>query len=541
MRRLRKPICLVAAIVILTVIMTGTVIYVKKTDQSGATYSNPLWEAPDPYVILHDGMYYRTYPAKGNQIVVAVSESLVTRGTPTVVYEFPSGNWNSTAVWAPLALFQWDDGHWYIYYCAVHNGNIDLYGHERRAGVLRSVSDDPMGPYEDLSAEKPINTGDCWGIGVNPFKAPDGKWYVTWSGLQNMDSMFPQCTYIAPMISPAEIGDRVLISVPDKAWECSVQPIQEGQSVFVKDGKMFLLYSGNASWTEEYCVGMLVNESGNVLDPDSWVKQDEPLLRKNIGVRGPGGPCIVPSKDGKEYYLMYHTTNVAYGGWRGRFTNALKVEFDKRGYPVFGEPLPYGDEFALPSGDPGPTYTKVYDNQWNSDMGFAWTTFGGEWGIEFRARGSRYYCMESEYTKCVADTVWVSDMELTTEMVFSGSDNPEGTAGVMVRVTRAKTGALGFCGYYVSVNPNQGTISISRVDQDKETVLATAPVDVKRFTEYELRVRTVGDEILVYFDQSADAVVSVKDATYAEGSVGIRAYRLSAKWGDFYVESVGIE
>ena len=135
MRRLRKPICLVAAIVILAVIMTGTVIYVKKTDQSGATYSNPLWEAPDPYVILHDGMYYRTYPAKGNQIVVAVSESLVTRGTPTVVYEFPSGNWNSTAVWAPLALFQWDDGHWYIYYCAVHNGNIDLYGHERRAGA----------------------------------------------------------------------------------------------------------------------------------------------------------------------------------------------------------------------------------------------------------------------------------------------------------------------------------------------------------------------------------------------------------------------
>ena len=539
MKKQRRAFWIIGCLVLLTVIAAWFALNAGWSNkQSISSYSNPVWEAPDPYVILHEGVYYRTYPANGNQIVVSQSESLVTRGEPTVVYEFKTGNWNATAVWGPLALFQWDDGNWYIYYCAVHNGNIDMYGHERRSGVLRSLTGDPMGPYEDLSEDEPINTGDCWAIGVNPFKAPDGKWYVTWSGWQNIDSMFPQCTYIAPMISPAEIGERVLISTPDKGWECSVAPIQEGQSVFVKDGKMFLLYSGNASWTEEYCVGMLVNESGNVLDPESWVKQEEPLLRKNIGVRGPGGPCIVESKDGTEYYLMYHTTNVAYGGWTRRFTNALKVEFDERGYPVFGEPLPYGEAFPLPSGDPGPTYTQVYNNQWKSDMGFAWTTYGGEWDVEFRARGSRYYCMEDDYSKSVADTVWVDDMELTTQMVFSGNDNPDGTAGVMIRVTNAKTGVLGFCGYYISINPNKGTISISRVDEDKERILATESIDVKRFKEYELHIRAVGDEIQVFVDQSEEPVVCAKDSTYMEGSVGIRAYRVSAKWGDFYVERV---
>lgn len=403
---------------------------------------------------------------------------------------------------------------------------------------MKSLTDDPLGPYEDLSAEQPINTGDCWGIGVNPFKAPDGKWYVTWSGLQNMDSMFPQCTYIAPMNSPSEIGERVLISVPDKSWECSVKPIQEGQSVFVKDGKMFLLYSGNASWTEEYCVGMLVNETGNVLDPDSWVKQEEPVLQKTIAVRGPGGPCIVPSKDGKEYYLMYHTTNMAYGGWTGRFTNALKVEFDENGYPVFGDPSPYGELFDLPSGDPGPVYTEVYENQWKPDNGFAWTTFGGDWSLDYSIKGIKNCCQEGDFTKSVADTVWVDDVELVTKLTLNGKLNPEGSAGVMLRVTRPKLGTWGFYGYYVSLNPHEGTVSIFRADGETGVLLAEATAEVKRFTEYELRVRAVGDRIEVYLDQSEELVVSAQDNTYTQGSVGIRAYRASAKWGDFVVTRV---
>lgn len=499
-------------------------------------FSNALWEAPDPYTILVDGYYYTTYANSGNKIVVTKSDTLLSRGEPKVVYEFPSGQWNSCAVWGPEALFQWDDGRWYLYYCAMPGDNLDVYGPERRMGVLRSLTDDPQGEYEDLSADKPINTGGCWAIGAVPFKATDGKWYLTWSGLKGTDSMFPQCTYIAPMISPSEIGDRVLISEPEHWWETSVAPIQEGQTVFVKGDQMFLFYSGNASWTEEYCLGMLVYQGGDVLDPKNWVKQPDPVLLKTNEVRGPGGACVVPSKDGTEYFLMYHTTNTAYGGWGKRFTNMLKVSFDEKGWPVFGDPIPHGVLQDIPSGDPGRLFTETYDNTWLTSNGFHWTCFGGKWRVEGGGTGRRNCVLADRYSKMLADPVWTDNFELRTTVMLDEGDLEDGTAGVLFRITRATIAEIGYYGYYVALSLEDGTISIIRGDGDKETVLASANMNVEAYMDYDLVIRAEGSNISVSLDGEDAPLVTAVDATYSEGTVGIRAYQVGAQWGQFKLE-----
>jgi len=82
------------------------------------TFTNPLWSGADPYVIFADGFYYFTFCDGDKRIYVTKSKTLTDRGEIRLVYTFPDGQWNSHLVWGPAALFRWDDGRWYIYYCA---------------------------------------------------------------------------------------------------------------------------------------------------------------------------------------------------------------------------------------------------------------------------------------------------------------------------------------------------------------------------------------------------------------------------------------
>lgn len=112
-------------------------------------------------------------------------------------------------------------------------------------------------------------TTDCWAIDGTVLEADDGALYFIWSGwpggsdgLQNL--------YIAPMSNPWTIsGPRVLLSKPDLPWESW---IQEGPTVLKQNGNVFVIYAANLSWTDNECLGMLVNTNGQFLDPASWVK-----------------------------------------------------------------------------------------------------------------------------------------------------------------------------------------------------------------------------------------------------------------------------
>lgn len=495
-------------------------------EESG--FSNPLWEAADPYVIKSNGSYYYTYAQNGNSIVVCKSDSLTSRGTPKSVHAFPSGNWNSCSLWGPFALFEWDDGHWYIYYSAVKNPNIELYGHERRIGVLRSLTDDPQGEYEDLSFEAPISLGDCWAIGAMPFKAVDGEWYITFSGLKDHNSMFPQCTYIAPMNTPWEIGERVLISEPEYGWEKSIQPIQEGQSVFVNGDKMFLLYSANASWTEKYCIGMLEYKGGDVTNPASWEKKPNPVVASTIAVRGPGGPCMVRSQDDKEMYLLYHTTNVIYGGWSHRFTNLMKVDVDEKGGLTF--PLPtIGKKQPLPSGE-SVHFTEYYISDWKISNTSDWSFYGGKWEVIFSIKGNQISVLQDSNSKAIADAVYCDNFELRVPISIILEDDDRSSAGIIFRASEIIGGEWGYKGYYVSISEGNDLVTLYRVDGSEAVVVASAPYTVKRSIKYDVIVRTEGNTIAVVID--GNPLIQVNDDTYKEGKIGIKAFSTMAKWGN---------
>ncbi len=320
-----------------------TVVLIFSLKDVHATFQNPLWGGADPYAVLINGTYYYVGCNGDDQIWIGRSSALYPYVDYKPVYTFPEGQWNSKEVWGPAALFQWNDGRLYMYYTADNGDNVN-----HRIGVLRAKTSNPQGEWEDLSLAVPVNTGGQWAISMTPFQDLSGNWYVTWSGWRDQNP-FPQVTYIAQMISPTEIGPRVEISAPEYAWENSIQPIQEGQHVFRRGDKLFLLYSGNASWTDEYCVGALVYHGGNVLDPVSWKKRSEPIMQKTTQVFGPGGPAVVTSTDGNEFWMYYHSNNYSNSGWALRSINLIQLAFDANNNLLQLTPTPWQQNMQGPS------------------------------------------------------------------------------------------------------------------------------------------------------------------------------------------------
>src|ERR1700761_4892676 len=93
------------------------------------TFTNPLYDGADPWVVRHDETFYSCSTGPGGCIEVWKSQSMVERGERSVVWTPPRYGWNRAEVWAPELHFI--RGLWYIYYAASDGQNAN-----HRMGVL---------------------------------------------------------------------------------------------------------------------------------------------------------------------------------------------------------------------------------------------------------------------------------------------------------------------------------------------------------------------------------------------------------------------
>jgi GH43 family beta-xylosidase len=186
------------------------------------------------------------------------------------------------------------------------------------------------------------------------------KLYFIWSGWVNNNDGFPQHLFIAEMSSPTKISSkRVLIASPVNNWEKDGTPdrkgLLEGPEVLVSPkGKYFITYSGGASWTEFYKIGVLELRGDNPMNPSHWFHDPNPLFgeSKETSVYGTGHASYVKSKDGKQDYIVYHAMAVPNGGWAGRTTRIQEFHWNPVSqYPEFGRPAPLSQVHPSPSGE----------------------------------------------------------------------------------------------------------------------------------------------------------------------------------------------
>lgn len=345
--------------------LAAIAVFTSCKEKTVETFKNPLFEdrGPDPWALMHDGKYYYMH-TMGDRLVLWKTDDVTdVRNAPSKTIWIPTDPSNSSDLWAPEIHFI--DGKWYVYYAA-DDGNTDNH----QLYVLENPNADPFEGEFVMKGRISTDPDNNWAIDGSLFEYK-GSWYMTWSGWQQrrVDTE-TQCIYIARMENPWTLGsERVLISCPELEWErhwVNEKGWTPDYTIYVNEGPqplispnrelVHIVYSASGCWTPYYALGMLTAPYGaDLLDPASWTKSPEPVFRQSPehGVFGTGHNSFFKSPDGKEDYILYHARDTEVdpeGAGDTRTPRAQKIGWDKKGYPIFGVPLPTSMELPKPSG-----------------------------------------------------------------------------------------------------------------------------------------------------------------------------------------------
>lgn len=291
--------------------------------------SNPILPAPsqDPHVTLHQGRYYYC-ESTAEGIFIRVADDFLNLGkSPRVhVWTPPRKGLASQNIWAPELHVL--NGRCYIFFAADDGNNAN-----HRMWVLAAETEDARGRYRLAGC---LDTGG-WAIDGTVLTDRRGVSYLVWSGWPGRTDG-QQNIYISRMGSPVQlVGPRVLLARPDRSWERKGMPICEGPQILRRGSKTFIVYSASASWTADYCLGLLVNEGGNFLNPSSWKKVGQ-VFARNEHAWGVGHCGFVETPQGEDW-MLYHAKTRRGPGWGDREVRAQPFGWDDQGNPDFGEPV----------------------------------------------------------------------------------------------------------------------------------------------------------------------------------------------------------
>ncbi|MBW7474766.1 family 43 glycosylhydrolase [Paenibacillus oenotherae] len=308
---------------------------------------NPVLEQrADPWMYKHtDGFYYFTASVpEYDRIELRRAGTIQGIGSaePVVAWRKHDSGPMSALIWAPE--LHYIDGKWYIYFAASQTTDIidELFDH--RMYVLENASANPL--EGEWTEKGRIHTDiDSFSLDATSFEHR-GIRYLIWAQ-KDPEIAGNSNLYIAEMENPWTIkSPQVMIAKPEHEWEMIGFLVNEGPAVLIRNGKVFITYSGSAT-DHHYCMGILTaSEGSNLLDPASWSKSDSPVFQSHPEVRayGPGHNSFTVSSDGSQDIMVYHARN--YTEITGdplydpnRHTRAQAFTWREDGTPDFGRPV----------------------------------------------------------------------------------------------------------------------------------------------------------------------------------------------------------
>ncbi len=253
----------------------------------------------DPYILLHDGVYYAYGTSSPNGIATAVSTDLehwvLGRGkSKEGLALHKDDSFGKKWFWAP-EVYRRGDGKFIMYYSADRH-------------CCAAVADSPLGPFKQAE-KRPIFDPSQYTIDHTLFIDDDGApwiFFVWQHGVNDIHRVRLENDWTTPLK-----GDEWrFVSKGEQPWEC-LQPCNEGPSVVKHGGKYFLFYSGNDFRETGYGVGVAVADS--VQGP--WRKpENNPVMQFFAGLPGVGHGAPFKDKAGQWRYVFhahYSRDNVA--------------------------------------------------------------------------------------------------------------------------------------------------------------------------------------------------------------------------------------
>ena len=327
-----------------------TFIYRHERDEGG--YKNPLsreLDTADPCIVYNerDGYYYGIYTGHTMLVMHRAKKlrDMFSSSESKVIYEPCDEDGTYGFLWAPEIHII--DGVWYIY-TSTHEK--DTKGH-KHVIVLKAKGDDPFLGFDIFGHINPEL------LAIDPTVYQDkknGKLYLCASAV--LDGM--QKLIIQELSDPkTPVGDWHVIAEPTYPWEKvypydgTWAPINEG-AYFVESGeRLFIVYSGNGCWSDDYVMGIMELCGDDILSPDSWVKCDNPFMTKGNGNVGPGHATFFKSPDKSELWICHHCLHESDPEFREmpRHCHVQRVFFDEYGFPHAHTPIEPDVYFAEPS------------------------------------------------------------------------------------------------------------------------------------------------------------------------------------------------
>lgn len=304
-------------------------------------FPNPfIPQRADPWITRGaSGVYYFTASVpEYDRIELRSSPSLkgLASAEPKTIWRRHESGPMSWHIWAP-ELHQ-IDGKWVVYFAAGEKDavwNIRMY-------VLENSSPDPMAG-EWIERGQIETPWDTFALDATQFEH-GGRRYLVWAqhepGFEGNTAL-----WIAELSSPWEIRGRpVKLSEPEFEWETQLYKVNEGAAVIKRNGRVFIAYSASGT-DHNYAMGLLwASADADLLDPDSWTKSKEPVLKSDpdAGIYGPGHCSFTTDEEGRDV-LVYHARG--YRELKGsplrdpnRHARLQTFSWTPDGFPDFGQP-----------------------------------------------------------------------------------------------------------------------------------------------------------------------------------------------------------
>ena len=317
-------------------------------------FMNPLSEEnfSDPFITYDKdtGYYYFIASCQCDVLTIYRSKKvgdILKNGERKDVYFCEDGAWGP--MWAP-EMYKVDN-RWYIY-TSCREIKTDNPWDTKRLLILKSKTEDPFDGFEFGS--KP----DTSIFAIDPtFTIIDGKPYICYSEVDGSDVF--QVLVIREMKDALTFTEnKAVISRPTLPWELvppyvGKEAINEGAFFVKKDDRLFIIYSANGCWSDDYCLGVLEYTGGEICSVDNWKKHSDPLFVKGNGIYGPGHASFFMSPDDTEMWCAYHCLLHSNPKAEGmiRHTCIQKIDFDETGYPLMKEPVGILKNIKSPSGE----------------------------------------------------------------------------------------------------------------------------------------------------------------------------------------------
>lgn len=434
----------------------------------------------DPYVLKFNGYYYLYVSTRDTDDGVKVwsSRDLV--------------NWNyrglaatdpiTHGAYAPEVIY-WN-GTFYMYTSPAGNGHY----------VLSSTS--PTGPFQ-------VVTG-------NLGKSIDGHVFIDDDGSFSFYHAAPGRIDAAPMSSPTTIGASASTGVGMGGWT-------EGATVFKRNGKYYMTYTGNHVFSKGYRVDYAVSTSG----PRSGYVADSlnPALISTEGSTvGLGHNTVAVGPDLDTHYMLYH--NLEGPGVVGplRHLNMDRIVWNNDRMMVLGPT-------TTPQRDPEmPDFYDYFDR---SAIGSNWTNVGGgNWGI---------YNQQLMWQNALGNTTWYKQV---TAAASAADYTAEFNMKEMNRGTTSANPKFGAVFSYTDEN-NYGVALLSSknnrletffriggVDQAWQTFPLPAGFDYSKW--HNIRVEKSGSTFKYYVDGMHKGT---RTANLGAGKIGVMTEDTHADFG----------